>query len=77
MQPKFTNVFASEEIKCMKTTQTPATAENEKWHQSVFSLIFDSGVKRNFWLAKVLTSRHVHMHRVIFYIQNTLKKMMV
>ena len=36
------------------------------------SKIFESqsGVKRNFWLAKLLTSRHVglRMHRVIFYI---------
>ena len=29
-------------------------------------------VKRYFWLAKFLTSSHMHMHRVIFYISNTL-----
>jgi len=33
-----------------------------------------SGVKRNFWLAKFLTTRHVRMHKVIFYISNTLRK---
>jgi len=27
--------------------------------------------------AKLLTSRHVHMHRAIFYILNTLRKLMV
>ena len=37
----------------------------------------DSGVKRNFWLAKFLTSRHVRVHRVIFYISNTLRKLMI
>jgi len=26
-----------------------------------------TGVKRNFWLAKFLTSNHVRMHRVMFY----------
>ena len=31
-----------------------------------------SGVERNFWLAKYLTSHLVHMHRVIFYIPNML-----
>jgi len=34
-----------------------------------FVLSLHSGVKRNFWLAKFLASRHVHMHRVIFYIK--------
>jgi len=32
-----------------------------------------AGVKRNFWLANFLTSRHVLMRRVIFYIPNTLR----
>jgi len=31
----------------------------------------------NFRLAKFLTSRHVRMHRVIFYIPNTLRKLMI
>jgi len=31
----------------------------------------ESGVKRNFWLAKFLTSLHVRMHRVTFYISDT------
>jgi len=31
-----------------------------------------AGVKQNFWLAKFLTSHHVRMHRLIFYIENTL-----
>jgi len=34
-------------------------------------------VKRNFWLAKFLTSYHVRMHRVIFYIPNTLIKLLI
>jgi len=34
-------------------------------------------VKRNFWLAKFLTSRQVRMHRAIFYISNTLRKLMI
>ena len=33
--------------------------------------------KRNFWLAKYLTSRHVRMHKEIFYIPNTLRKLMI
>jgi len=37
----------------------------------------DSGVKPNFWLAKFLTSRHVRMHRLIFCISNTLRKLMI
>jgi len=37
----------------------------------------DPSVKRNFWLAKFLTSHHVNMHRVIFYISNTLRKLMI
>jgi len=28
-------------------------------------ILRQTGVKRNFWLAKFLTSRNVHMHRVI------------
>jgi len=36
-----------------------------------------SGVKRNFWLAKFLTSHHVRMHRVNIYIPNTLIKLIV
>ena len=35
------------------------------------------GVKRNFWLANFLTSRNVRMHRVTFYMQNTLRKLMI
>jgi len=35
------------------------------------------GVKRNFWIVKFLTSRHVRMHRAIFYISNTLRKLMI
>jgi len=35
------------------------------------------GVKRNFWLAKFLTSRHVRMYTVIFYISHTLRKLMI
>ena len=34
-------------------------------------------VKRNFLLVKFLTSRHVRMHRVMFYISNTLRKLMI
>jgi len=34
-----------------------------------------AGVKWNFLLAKFLTSRHVLMGRVIFYISNTLRKL--
>jgi len=34
-----------------------------------------SGVRRNFWLAKFLTSHHVRMRKVIFYISNTLIKL--
>jgi len=34
-------------------------------------------VKRNFWLAKFLTSRHMRMHRIIFYLSNTLRKLMI
>jgi len=36
-----------------------------------------SGVKRNLWLGKFLTSRHVRMHRVIFNISNTLRKLII
>jgi len=35
------------------------------------------GVKRNFWIAKFLTSLHVRMLRVTFYISNTLTKLMM
>ena len=35
------------------------------------------GVKWNFWLAKFRTSRHVGMHKVVFYISNTLRKLMI
>jgi len=34
-----------------------------------------SGVKQNFWHAKFLTSHHVRMHRVMFYIPKTLTKL--
>jgi len=27
--------------------------------------------------AKFLTSRHVHVHRVLFYMSNTLRKLMI
>jgi len=37
----------------------------------------DSGVKRNFWLAKFLTSHHVCMDRVIFCIPNMLMKLIL
>ena len=36
-----------------------------------------AGVKRNFRLAKFLTSRHVLTHRVIFYMSNTLRKLII
>ena len=36
-----------------------------------------TGVKRNFWLAGFLTSRHVRKHRVIFYISHKLRKLMI
>jgi len=38
-----------------------------------------TGVQRNFWLwlAKFLTSRHVCMHKLIFYVSNTLRKLMI
>jgi len=42
MQPKFSNVF-TQEMPYVKTTQTPAAAENEKWLRLRFSQIFDSG----------------------------------
>jgi len=35
------------------------------------------GVKRNIGLAKFLASCHVRMHGVIFYISNTLRKLMI
>jgi len=45
---------------------------------SEFSCIcIGAGVKRNFWLAKFLTSHHVRMHRVIFYIPNALIKLII
>jgi len=34
-----------------------------------------TGVKRNFWLAKFLTSHHVRKPRVIFYIPNAVIKL--
>jgi len=34
-------------------------------------------VKRNFWLAKFLTSRYMRMHRATFNISNTLRKLMM
>ena len=34
-------------------------------------------VKRNFWLAKFLTWHHVRMHKVIFYIPNTLIELII
>jgi len=45
--------------------QTPTATKNDK----------RAGVRGNFWLAKYLTSRHMRMHRVIFYISNTLRKL--
>jgi len=45
-----------------------------KMHQNYRSR---TGVKRNFWLAKFLTSHHVRMHRVILYIPNTLIKLII
>jgi len=39
--------------------------------------INSAGVKRNSLFAKFLTSHHVPMHRVIFYIPNTLIKLII
>jgi len=36
-----------------------------------------TGVRRNLWLAKFLTSHHVRMHRVIFYISNTVTNLII
>jgi len=36
-----------------------------------------AGVKRNVWLVKFLTSRHVRMHRVILCTSNTLRKLII
>jgi len=36
-----------------------------------------SGVKRNFWRAKFLTSHHVCMHRLIFFMADTLIKLII
>jgi len=36
-----------------------------------------SKLKNHWWKANFLTSRHVRMHRVIFYISNTLRKLMI
>jgi len=38
---------------------------------------FRTRCQRNFWLAKFLTSRHVRMQRAIFYISNTLRKLLI
>jgi len=49
----------------------------EKFHSpliSAFQRCADSGVKRNFWLH---SSHHVRMHRGIFYIPNTLMKLII
>jgi len=37
----------------------------------------NASVKRNFWLAKFLTSRHVCVLRVTFCMSNTLRKLMI
>jgi len=39
--------------------------------------LLDTGVKRNFWLAKFLSSHHVRMHRVIFFTLNALIKLII
>jgi len=52
-------------VKLRLETLVRSVGANQWW-----SLI---GVKRNFWLAKFLTSRHVRTHRVIFYISNMLR----
>jgi len=36
-----------------------------------------TSVKQNFWLPKFLTSHHTRTHRATFYIQNTLRKLMI
>jgi len=66
----------------IKTLQTPATAENKKclqiWSEKMQnSARVYSGAKRNFWLAKFLTSCHVPMHRGVFYISKTLRQLVI
>jgi len=62
MQGWFETVFAA------KSPAGVATASMCEFH---------IGVKRNYWLANFPTLRHVRMHRVIFYILNTLTKLVI
>jgi len=57
------------------TTLVNKSRQNWPFWNSVGGWI--TGVKRNFWLAKFLISRHMRMHRVTFYISNTLRKLMI
>jgi len=75
------NVFLAADMKSILQTHTFCTTlvnknrQNRTFYNSVGGWI--TGVKRNFWLAKVLTSHHMRMHRATFNIWNTLRKLMI
>jgi len=55
----------------------PGAGVQNKNQEPELSLKFRTGITCNFWLAKFLTSHHARMHRVIFYILNTLMKLII
>jgi len=62
----------------MATLSTTATQRGSR--RDVHGLdfgFFGPGVKRNFRLAKFLTLHHIRMHKEIFKISNTLRKLMI
>jgi len=60
------------------TAQTPATAEIENWLRFRLRFFIKFWLRpRNRCQVKFPTPRHVHMHRVLFYISNTLGKLMI
>jgi len=77
----YNNVVLPADTKSMVQTHTFCTTlvnknrQNRTFYNSVGGWI--TSVKRNFWLAKFLPSRHTHMHRATFYILNTLRKLMI
>ena len=73
------NVFLSTDTKSIAQDTHSAqrcwnkNRQNRTFYNSVGGCI--TGFKRNFWLAKFLTSRHMRMHRAAFNISNALRKL--
>ena len=74
-------IWAGSFLKCFRDpNRVPRIRENYHWVpiiREIGSLHVHTGVKRNFWLTKFLTSHQARMHRVIFYIPNTLIKLII